>query len=89
MKVKDLKKSKRKKSFTWHYGVIRKTNRFKNKTNHYYQIHEIYDGHSWTTEPITPTADDLKELQIILGMMTADIARFPIYEIRKGKLYKR
>lgn len=73
----------------WHYGVIRKTNRRNNKTCHYYQIHKIFDEKTWTTEPITPLGEDLKELQIVLGMMITDTARFPVYEIRKGKLYRR
>lgn len=81
-----------KKEFKWYYGIIRKTRSVKSKTYHYYEMHEIYEGRtslSWSTDPILPSGDTVKELISILGRMVADAAYFPMYEIRKGKLIKR
>jgi hypothetical protein len=80
------------KLFKWHYGILRKTVRVKNKTQHYYQIHEIYDDKgklSWTKDPITPTGEDIKDIRMVLAMMLTDTIRMPIYEERKGKLIER
>ena len=74
---------------TWHYGVIRKTRRVKNKTYHYYEVHEIFDEKSWTESAIHPDGDNVKDLQVRLAMMLQDSIRYPVYEIRKGKIIRR
>ena len=87
-----MKKTRFTSKHKWYYGVIRKTRRVKDKTYHYYGIHEIYEssnGFSWSSDPIMPSGDSVKELISILGRMVADAAFFPVYEIRKGKLIKR
>lgn len=77
---------------SWHYGIIRKTNRFNGKTTHHYEIHEVFDVKGkllWTEQPIRFYGENIKELQHSLAMALQDSFKFPVYEIRKNKLIKR
>ena len=79
----------------WHYCVIRKTKRIKEKIYHYYDIHEVYEDEetgelSWTEEPVDCNGmEDIKSLQVALTMMLRDSLERPVMEIRKGKLVER
>jgi hypothetical protein len=82
----------------WNNRVIRKTKRVKigkkSRIEHWYEIHEVFYNDkdkptSWTTDPITPHGDNLKDLQIGLIQMIGDSIKKPVLEIRNGKLMER
>lgn len=80
---------------TWHYCIIRKTTKYKGKTTHHYDIHEVYLDkkgkiETWTADPVDCNGfEEVKTVQIALSMMLTDALRHPVMEIRKGKLIER
>lgn len=88
---------------SWHYAIIRKTKRTPRRIRHdrksiiihYYDIHEVYlddNGkvRSWTEEPVSVNgSESVRGLQWALNTMLGDALRYPVYEIRKGKLFER
>ena len=77
---------------TWHYVTIRKTRNVKGKIVHWYDIHEVFKHGkevSWTTEPVYVGHEFLDDTRNALATMLADSYRFPVVEIRKGKLVSR
>lgn len=73
----------------WRYVIIRKTERIKNKTYHWYDIHEMFnikDKISWTEEPVCHGNEDINETRKALAMMLADSYRHPVMEIIGKKL---
>ena len=80
---------------TWRYCIIRKTRKYKGKTPHHYDMHEVYlngkgDIEGWTKEPVDcNNVEDIKTMQNILVTMLKDLLEYPVMEIRKGKLVSR
>lgn len=53
-----------------------------------WSIHELYDGNSWTVDPIIPVGETLHDLRHDLEMMLADLKDGAWLDLDTGEVHR-